>query len=142
MRTVVGNLGSQAVAACVDVTRRNGEPVCVTHGGTRSTGLDPLALCRRLQDQGIGEIVLQSVDQDGRRQGYDLPLIEQISHRLAVPVVALGGAGDVAHLADGLRHGASAVASGSAFSFIGRLRAVLVTYPEPGVVDQLAGARA
>lgn len=142
VQAVVGSLGTQAIAACVDVANREGRPVCVTHSGSRSTGLDPLMLCRRLQEEGVGEILLHSVERDGLRAGYDLPLIEQVSHALSIPVVALGGAGDVRHLAEGLRHGASAVASGSAFTFIGRLRAVLVSYPEAGVVDRLAGAAA
>lgn len=138
VQALVSSLGSQAVAACIDVARREGRTLCFTHSGSRPTGLDPLAFGQRLQEQGVGEILLQSIDQDGLRSGYDLPLIDQVSHALSVPVVALGGAGEVQHLAEGLRHGASAVASGSAFTFIGRLRAVLVSYPEPGVVDRLA----
>ncbi|HEY6563766.1 MAG TPA: HisA/HisF-related TIM barrel protein, partial [Pirellulaceae bacterium] len=74
-------------------------------------------------------ILLQSVDRDGARSGLDLALVRQIASKLTIPLVALGGAGELRHLAQGLRAGASAVASGSAFCFIGRLRAVLISYP-------------
>jgi len=113
------------------------EARCVTRSAREDTGREPRALCRELQDEGVGEIILQSVDRDGQRGGYDLDLISHVSHALSIPVIALGGAGEACHLAQGLRAGASAVASGSAFVFIGRLRAVLVTYPDPGQVDQL-----
>jgi cyclase len=65
----------------------------------------------------------------------DLDMVRRVSQSLEIPVVALGGAGDISHLMDGLAAGASAVASGSAFTFIGRRRAVLVTYPSRWEVD-------
>jgi imidazole glycerol-phosphate synthase subunit HisF len=124
------SLGSQAVVACVDV-RGSGESAhCVTSSARMSIGLTPMEFCQRLEAQGIGEIILQSVDRDGMRQGYDLGLLRSIASRVSVPVVALGGAGEAGHLEEALAAGASAAASGSAFTFIGRLRAVLVTYPD------------
>ena len=138
VRAISRDIGSQALAACVDVRGEGAAARCVTRNGRHETGLAPLDLCRELQDEGVGEIILQSVDRDGVRHGYDLQLIGDVAHALSIPVIALGGAGEAAHLAGGLLAGASAVASGSAFVFIGRLRAVLVTYPEPGLVDRLA----
>ena len=76
------------------------------------------------------------------RTGMDLDLIRSVAHALSVPLVALGGAGDSTHLAEALRAGASAVASGSAFVFIGRLRAVLVSYPSPERMAALAAEAA
>jgi len=137
VRAIARDLGSQALAACVDVRGQGQAARCVTRSAREDTGREPRALCRELQDEGVGEIILQSVDRDGQRGGYDLDLISHVSHALSIPVIALGGAGEACHLAQGLRAGASAVASGSAFVFIGRLRAVLVTYPDPGQVDQL-----
>ena len=81
--------------------------------------------------------ILQNVDRDGERDGYDGSLISAVSTAVNVPVVALGGAGQFSHLVQGLRFGASAVASGSTFVFIGRLRAVLITYPSPHDVKQI-----
>lgn len=137
VRTIARDLGSQALVACVDVRGQGEAARCFTRSAREDTGREPLALCRELQDEGVGEIILQSVDRDGLRDGYDLDLIAHVSHALSIPVIALGGAGEPRHLAEGLRAGASAVASGSTFVFIGRLRAVLVTYPEPGQVDRL-----
>ncbi len=82
-----------------------------------------------LQNAGVGEIVLQSIDRDGMRGGYDLGLVASISAAASVPVVALGGAGSFDDLPPAIEAGASAVASGSAFVFVGRLRGVLITYP-------------
>ena len=110
---------------------------CVTHSGKKPSTRTPLEHCLALQEAGIGEIILQSVDRDGLRQGCDLPLIQEIAQRLTVPVVALGGAGEARHLLAALDAGASAAASGSAFSFIGRLRAVLITYPEAAEIEAL-----
>ena len=79
---------------------------------------------------GAGEVILQSIERDGARTGMDLAMIAKVADEIPVPLIALGGAGEVAHLAESIEAGAAAGASGSTFSFIGRLRAVLVTYPE------------
>lgn len=133
---VVRDIGSQAVAACVDVVGHGSAAYCVTHSGAHRSARAPLEHCLALQAAGVGEIILQSVDRDGTREGYDLVLISEIATRLSVPVVALGGAGSALHLQMALRAGASAAASGSAFTFIGRLRAVLITYPGPYEMDR------
>lgn len=138
VRAVSRDIGSQAVVACVDVQGQGGAARCMTRSASAATGKTPLQLCRELQDLGVGEIILQSIDRDGMRGGYDLDLIGQVANALSVPVVALGGAGQAQHLAQGLHAGASAAASGSTFVFIGRLRAVLVTYPGPEQMDLLA----
>ena len=102
----------------------------MTHG-------DPVTHAKAVEQAGAGEIILQNIDRDGERKGYDASLVSAVSGAVKVPVVALGGAGQLSHLAEGLRVGASAVASGSAFVFIGRLRAVLITYPSPHDVKEL-----
>ena len=134
------DLGSQAIVACLDVVGSGTAARCVTRSGRVRHDVHPRVQARALQDAGVGEIILQSVDRDGTRQGMDLGLIDDVSHNVDVPVVALGGAGDVTHLAQALRSGASAVASGSAFTFIGRLRAVLVSYPSRQDIDRALGA--
>lgn len=128
LRALADDFGSQAVVGCVDYRGGRGGAV-FTHSGTRRIDTDPLTYGRMLADSGAGEIILQSIDRDGTRTGMDIPAIREISDALTVPLVALGGAGDVAHLDAALAAGASAAASGSAFSFIGRLRAVLISYP-------------
>lgn len=129
--------GSQATVACVDVTGSGDVSRRVLQAGQHTGAINPLDCCRRLEDAGVGEIILQSVDRDGARTGYDLDLIRTVAPNLSVPMVALGGAGEAIHLAQALRAGASAAASGSAFVFIGRLRAVLVNYPSMLQMDSL-----
>jgi len=134
------DFGTQAVVACVDVRGNGTAARCFVANATRPTDLAPLEQCRRLADSGVGEIILQSVDRDGARSGYDLDLIRGVARSVSIPVVALGGAGGISHLAEGLAAGASAAASGSAFSFIGRLRAVLISYPNHAELDRVPKA--
>ena len=122
------SFGSQAVVACVDVKGSGDKAVCISTAG--ATSVRPEEYCASLERDGVGEIILQSVDRDGRRLGYDLELISRVAPLLNIPVIALGGAGEHSHFSEALRVGASAAASGSAFCFIGRLRAVLISYPD------------
>lgn len=121
---VAEEFGAQAVVACLDYR----EP-------SRTLAFDdarePLEDCAvRLAQAGAGELIIQSVDRDGMRTGMDIDAIAALAPRLSVPVIALGGAGTTAHLEAATTAGADAAASGSAFCFIGNLRAVLVTYPD------------
>ena len=142
VQAISRDIGAQALTACVDVGGSGDHARCLTRSAHHHTGRHPLDVCRELQDWGVGEIMLQSIDRDGARTGMDLDLIRSVSHALSVPLVALGGAGDSTHLAEALRAGASAVASGSAFVFIGKLRAVLISYPSPAQMDALAAQTA
>jgi imidazole glycerol-phosphate synthase subunit HisF len=120
---VAHEFGAQAVVGCVDY---------VGSGDTaklRSSGAPLAQEIGRMASAGVGEIILQSVDRDGLRTGMDVATISSAAASVAVPLVALGGAGDVAHLDAAIAAGADAAASGSAFCFIGPRRAVLVTYP-------------
>ncbi len=128
-RSLADQFGSQAIVGCVDVVGSGTQAHCVVHAGSKSLAMTPDEYAVFLQGEGVGEILLQSVDLDGARTGYDVQLVRRISQQLSVPLVALGGAGGESHLMDALRAGASAAASGSAFCFIGRLRAVLISYP-------------
>jgi cyclase len=109
----------------------------VTHGGRRTSGLDPVAHAREMARRGAGEILLNSVDRDGTLRGYDLELVGEVAHAVSVPVIACGGAGRLAHMAAALRAGASAAAAGSLFCFSGPHRAVLITYPDRAEIDSL-----
>lgn len=132
---VVRTVGSQAVLACVDVRGSGLGSECVVRSGALPVGLSLREYCRSLEQIGVGELLIQSVLRDGMRSGFDLSLVKEVSKLVSIPVVALGGAGTLSHLVDGLKAGASAVASGSAFTFVGRLRAVLVTYPTMAEID-------
>jgi imidazole glycerol-phosphate synthase subunit HisF len=102
-----------------------------THSGKKLTKYDPLSYARLLEEMGAGEIIINSIDQDGMMNGYDIKLIREISEIVGIPVVALGGAGNNMDLRKAVKEGyASAVAAGSLFVFHGPRKAVLVNYPE------------
>ncbi len=129
LREAISEFGSQAIVACIDFEHIDGREVCWINGRREMRREDPLTVACRMQDLGVGEIFLQSVARDGTRIGYDCDVISRASRNLKIPVIAAGGAGDIQDLKRALISGASAAASGTAFSFIGPLRAVLVTYP-------------
>ena len=116
---LAGEFGAQCVVVAVDARRRSdgapaGWEVC-THGGRRPTGSDALAWAARAAELGAGEILLTSMDRDGTRDGYDLELTRRVAETVGVPVVASGGVGTLAHLADGAAAGADAVLAASIF---------------------------
>jgi imidazole glycerol-phosphate synthase subunit HisF len=116
--------GAQAVVGCLDYRMSQGQRVVQHSNALLEQEAHRLALA------GVGELILQSIENDGARTGMDIATIAEMAPTLPVPVIALGGGGDVAHLNAAIHAGADAAASGSTFSFIGRLRAVLVTYPD------------
>lgn len=120
--------GSQSVAASIDVARRRRSWSVQTGRGRHDAKLDPVVLAKRYESAGAGEILLQSVDRDGTGEGYDLALISGVASAVAVPVIALGGAGGVDDFRNALLAGAAGVAAGSHFVFHGRRRAVLISY--------------
>jgi cyclase len=114
VRESAQRFGAQCVVVSVDT--RAGE-VC-THSGTEGTGRDPVEVAREMESLGAGEILLQSVDDDGVMEGYDVTTIGRVAAAVSIPVIASGGAGTFAHMADALRAGgASAVAAASMFHF-------------------------
>lgn len=141
VKALADSFGSQAVAVCIDCRRINNDWRVALDRGRVVTDVDPVTRASAVEQAGAGEIILQNIDGDGERNGYNVDLISAVSTAVNVPVVALGGAGNMSHLTQGIRAGASAVASGSAFVFIGRRRAVLITYPSPeDIKDMFAGS--
>jgi imidazole glycerol-phosphate synthase subunit HisF len=135
-------VGSQSIVGVMDVKAggllRKSE--VVTHNGTKRTGLSPLEFARKLQQLGVGEIVVNSVDRDGMMQGYDMALVDSIRAATDVPLTILGGAGtldDIGQLV--ARHPVIGAAAGSLFVFKGRFRAVLINYPDRETHNQLSG---
>jgi cyclase len=127
-------LGSSTIVVCIDVrTTASGREVRVRNGRVRAAW-KPEALASHLAASGAGEIIVQSIDRDGTRSGYDVELVRSVSSRVVVPVVALGGAGSVADLARAHREGgASALAAGTMFVLRGSRRGVLLSYPAASV---------
>ena len=109
------SFGRQCVVAAVDARRSGpGWQVIVT-GGREPTPLDTVEWCARLEQLGAGEILLTSMDRDGTRAGYDLPLLRAVVQAIRIPVIASGGAGSLADLADALDAGAHGVLAASIF---------------------------
>jgi cyclase len=111
--------GAQCIVVAIDAKSvAPGRWEVFTHGGRNATGLDAIAWAREVERLGAGEILLTSMDRDGTRQGFDLPLTRAISDAVGIPVIASGGVGNLQHLADGVSQGrADAVLAASIFHF-------------------------
>ena len=133
-------VGSQSVVVVLDVKKtgilRHYE--LFTHNGKNKTGINPVEYARQVEALGAGELVINSIDQDGMMQGYDLPLIQSVRDSISLPITALGGAGSLADI-EGLiaKFGIIGAAAGSLFVFKGKYRAVLINYPDRATKDAL-----
>jgi imidazole glycerol-phosphate synthase subunit HisF len=110
-------LGAQCVVLAIDAKRRDGGFEVYVAGGRTATGRDAVTWAREGVERGAGEILLTSMDRDGTKDGYDLELVSAIAGAVDVPVIASGGAGEPAHLVDGLKAGADAVLCASIFHY-------------------------
>jgi imidazole glycerol-phosphate synthase subunit HisF len=130
--------GSSGVVVSMDVRRSwfSKYNVCV-HCGKLDTERDPVSYAQEMERLGAGEILLNSIDRDGTMQGYDVELIGKVAAAVNVPVVAIGGAGELNHFRQAVEKGAAAVSAGSIFVFHGIHRAVLITYPEYSQLERL-----
>lgn len=119
VRAAAARFGTQCIVAAIDAKQTApGKWEVFTHGGRKPTGLDALVWAKRLCALGAGEILLTCMDTDGVLQGFDLPLVREISAAISVPVIASGGAGHPQHLVDGIIQGrADAVLAASIFHF-------------------------
>jgi imidazole glycerol-phosphate synthase subunit HisF len=119
VREAAEKFGSQCIVAAIDAKQvAPGKFEVFTHGGRNATGLDAIAHARKLVEFGAGEILLTSMDRDGTRVGYDLPLTRAIADAVTVPVIASGGVGELDDLVAGVREGhASAVLAASIFHY-------------------------
>ena len=120
VREAAQRFGTQCIVVAIDAKQSGqaGRWEVFTHGGRKPTGLDAVEWAQRMEGYGAGEILLTSMDQDGRRNGYDLALTAAVSERLSIPVIASGGVGTLEHLYDGLVKGkADAVLAASIFHY-------------------------
>jgi cyclase len=117
LREAAHRFGSQCVVLSVDARRSGDGFEVTTHGGRRGTGIDAVEWARRGEELGVGEILLNSMDADGTKAGFDLEMLRAVRSVVSVPVIASGGAGAVAHFAPAIEAGADAVLAASVFHF-------------------------
>jgi cyclase len=123
VRRAAEKFGTQCIVVAVDAKKVSGEgePLrweIFTHGGRKPTGLDAVAYAQEVAALGAGEILLTSMDRDGTKIGYDIPLTRAIADAVSIPVIASGGVGTLDHMVEGIRDGhASAVLAASIFHF-------------------------
>ena len=132
IREASDNFGSSTIVVCIDVKKKffSGE-VEWRNRGSKSSKYSPKDFAKIIEENGAGEIIIQSIDKDGTMSGYDLDLVKEISTAVAIPVVALGGAGNLEHMIEAYKKGfASALAAGSLFVFQGPNKGVLINYVE------------
>lgn len=122
--------GNQSIVACIDAKKSLfGFYSVYTKSGTIKHKINPAEFAIQLKNAGVGEIIIQSIDAEGKMLGFDIELIKMVSKSVNIPVVATGGAGKFEDLLTAIDEGgASAIAAGSIFVFKGRLKGVLINY--------------
>jgi cyclase len=130
--TIAERVGNQSVVVVMDVKKRSLslKYEVYIYNGTKGTGIDPVNFAIAMQKSGAGEIVVNSIDQDGEMKGFDMNLINKIREVVTIPITVMGGAGSMQDIGNVIKqHGIIGVAAGSIFVFKGKYRAVLINYP-------------
>lgn len=128
---IASAVGSQSVICVIDAKKKIfGGYEAFIYNGTKGTGRDPIELAALFEQEGAGEILINSIDQDGTMQGYDHKLIEKIRDKISLPMTILGGVGEARHISDAFtKYKIIGAAAGSYFVFKGKYKAVLISYP-------------
>lgn len=131
IKSIADVAGSQSVVVSIDVKKNwLGKYVVFVKSGKQKISISPLEYVKIAENEGAGEIIINSIDNDGIMKGYDLEIIKTIAEAVNIPVVACGGAGGLTDFRNAILAGAHAVAAGSMFVYHGPRNAVLVNYPE------------
>lgn len=135
----VGVAGSQSIVVSMDVKKSLlGSYEVYINNGKIKTKLDPTTYAKQMQDFGVGELIVNSIDREGTGEGYDIKLLEMVSNAVEIPVVGLGGAGCLQDFVDAKNQtNVSGLAAGDLFIFHGKHKAVLITYPKYRELEKL-----
>lgn len=136
---IAERVGGQSVIVVLDVKKKLfGGYEVYTHNGKKATGINPFKFIEEAQELGAGEIVINSIDQDGVMKGYDMNLIDKAREKTSLPMTVLGGAGSLEDIGQVIgKHHIIGVAAGSLFVFKGKYKAVLINYPTKEEKDLL-----
>jgi cyclase len=143
VREAAAKFGSSSIVVCMDVKKTFfGKTIVYVEGLKRPLRASPREFALLMEEMGAGELIVQSIEHDGTMSGYDKPLLADISAALSVPVIALGGAGNLDHLIDlyASTH-VSALAAGSLFVFQDTERGVLINYPSKDKLRRFVNLR-
>lgn len=137
VRLASKEFGSSTIAVCIDVKKNIfGKEYLWTYSGKISHNTKPEDFSKIMEEMGAGELIIQSIDKDGTMSGYDMELLKKITKSVTIPVVALGGAGNLDHMKEAFYNGyANGMAAGSMFVYNGANRGVLINYPERIDID-------
>lgn len=132
VRKAADAFGSSTITVCIDVKNDFlGKEKVWIKAGTKGLNLTPVNYAKLMEESGAGEIIIQSIENDGAMSGYEISLVKRIAELVTIPVVALGGAGNPDHIKELNRNvSLNGLAAGSMFVYHGGRRAVLVNYPE------------
>lgn len=131
--------GSSTISACIDVKKNFfGKNEVRYYSGSKKCKKNPIEWAKELEQQGVGEIIVQSIDSDGTMQGYDIGLISDVANSVSIPVVALGGAGKMEHIRELYSQvSVNGFAAGSLFVYHGQRNAVLINYPTKEEINSI-----
>lgn len=131
LQNISEKVGSQSVVVVLDVKKKIlGGYEIYTHNGKKSWKVDPISFIKEIEKYGIGEIIINSIDRDGKMNGYDLNLIDQVASITELPLTVLGGAGSLRDFIEVVKiHKIIGLSAGSMFVFKGPYKAVLINYP-------------
>jgi len=139
IRSASENFGSSTIVVCIDVKKGifSREQTWILNG-SKPTGISPVEFAKKVEERGAGEIIIQSINCDGSMQGYDIDLIRKISEAVRIPVIALGGAGNIEHMKQAYKEAyANGLAAGSMFVYHGARNGILINYPDRSQIANL-----
>lgn len=131
--------GSQSIVSSIDVKKNVfGKYTVYTHGGTKKSKYSPIEYAKIVEEAGAGEILLNSIDRDGTWDGFDIDLIRSVTETVNIPVIAIGGAGNLDHISTAIyTGGASAIALGSMAVYQGKDLGVLINFPSREKLEKI-----